>query len=458
MIQTRDERASEARQDAQRRVDQVSAFTRELAELERAGVLALPPGQREQIERYHGDVLATLARRFDVDQTDEQRQMALGMRVASLLGAVTLSAAVVLFFYRVWGLLTTPAQVISLIAVPLLMLLAVEVAARREPTRYIASVLSLIAAASFALNLSVVGAIFNMTPTPLVLAAWAAFALAVAYTYGLRLLLAGGVIAAMGYGVAAVASATGLDWSVSLVRPEPLLLLGPLAIAASFWPSGVRPEGFARTWRLVGVGALLLPLLFLSTWTEVFSYRLLPLNGTREDFRIRTAPNFDALAPAEAFANHVCDFLFNPERAARLVQYHARYPGNPSLDEVFDSILMRTWKSPMRSTYHTEVQHTVNMVVLNELMSLAANERASNQVRAIAEFKLEELKNWLMVQQRFPGSDQKATLFYAAEQIKRFQSDPKKMNLTKPNDPPDGQPIGTDWWSQANADWECRWN
>lgn len=278
MIQTRDERASEARQDAQRRVDQVSAFTRELAELERAGVLALPPGQREQIERYHGDVLATLARRFDVDRTDEQRQMALGMRVASLLGAVTLSAAVVLFFYRVWGLLTTPAQVISLIAVPLLMLLAVEVAARREPTRYIASVLSLIAAASFALNLSVVGAIFNMTPTPLVLAAWAAFALAVAYTYGLRLLLAGGVIAAMGYGVAAVASATGLDWSVSLVRPEPLLLLGPLAIAASFWPSGVRPEGFARTWRLVGVGALLLPLLFLSTWTEVFSYRLLPLN------------------------------------------------------------------------------------------------------------------------------------------------------------------------------------
>ncbi|HEV8589953.1 MAG TPA: zinc-dependent metalloprotease, partial [Pyrinomonadaceae bacterium] len=36
---------------------------------------------------------------------------------------------------------------------------------------------------------------------------------------------------------------------------------------------------------------------------------------TREDFRIRTAPTFDALAPAEAYANHVCDFLFNPERA-----------------------------------------------------------------------------------------------------------------------------------------------
>jgi Met-zincin len=179
---------------------------------------------------------------------------------------------------------------------------------------------------------------------------------------------------------------------------------------------------------------------------------------TREDFRIRTSPNFDALAPAEAFTNHVCDFLFNPERAARLVQYHARYPGNPGLGDVLDSILARTWKTPMSSTYHTEIQHTVNMVVLNELMALAANERAENQVRAIAEFKLEELKNWIGAQQRLPeGENQKAFLQYAANQIRRFQEDPKKMNLSKPNDPPDGQPIGMDWWSLADRDW-CDWN
>src|SRR6266478_4507218 len=50
---------------------------------------------------------------------------------------------------------------------------------------------------------------------------------------------------------------------------------------------------------------------------------------TREDFRIRTFPNFDALAPAEAFADHVCDFLLNQERAARLVEFHARDSRNP---------------------------------------------------------------------------------------------------------------------------------
>ena len=91
-------------------------------------------------------------------------------------------------------------------------------------------------------------------------------------------------------------------------------------------------------------------------------------------------------------------------------------------------------------------------------MSLASGERASNQVRAIAELKLEELKNWLNAQRNIARDEnQKAFLFYAAEQIKRFQADPKKMNLTRPNDPPDGQPIGMDWWYQSDLDWECGW-
>jgi hypothetical protein len=178
---------------------------------------------------------------------------------------------------------------------------------------------------------------------------------------------------------------------------------------------------------------------------------------TREDFRIRTFPTFDALAPAEAFANHVSDFLLNQERAARIVEFHARDAQYPSFDDVLEKILTGTWKAPMRSGYQGEIQHTVNMVVLNELMSLAAGERASNQVRAIAEFKLEELKDWLTAQQRLPGNtNHKAYLLYAANQIKRFQEDPKKMNLTKPNDPPDGQPIGTDWWTLSDREW-CDW-
>jgi Met-zincin/Domain of unknown function (DUF5117) len=174
---------------------------------------------------------------------------------------------------------------------------------------------------------------------------------------------------------------------------------------------------------------------------------------TREDFRIRTQPVFDALAPAEAVADHVSGFLLNQERAARLVQFHARDQRNPSLAEVIDKILAATWKAPVASGYGGEIQHTVDMVILSDLMSLAAADRASNQARAIASWKLEQLKTWLTSQSRLAVDDnRRAFVFYSLEQIKRFQDDPKKMNLTPPQTPPDGQPIGMDWWSRADDD------
>ena len=169
---------------------------------------------------------------------------------------------------------------------------------------------------------------------------------------------------------------------------------------------------------------------------------------TREDFRIRTQPVFDALAPAEAITDHVAGFLFNQERAARLVEFHARDARNPGLSEVIDRVLAATWKAPAANGYAGEIQHTVNMVVLTNLMSLAASDRAANQVRAIASWKLEQLKTWLNIQRRLTTDEnQRAFLFYSFDQIKRFQEDPKKMNLTNPQPPPDGQPIGAaDWW------------
>jgi hypothetical protein len=164
---------------------------------------------------------------------------------------------------------------------------------------------------------------------------------------------------------------------------------------------------------------------------------------TREDFRIRTQPVFDALAPAEAAADHVSGFLLNQERAARLVQFHARDPRNPGLAEVIDRILAATWKAPVAKGYAAEIQHTVNTIVLADLMALAANERALNQVRAVASWKLDQLKKWMTTQSRLAVDDnQRAFLFYSVDQIKRFQDDPKKMNLTPPQPPPDGQPIG----------------
>ena len=164
---------------------------------------------------------------------------------------------------------------------------------------------------------------------------------------------------------------------------------------------------------------------------------------TREDFRIRTQPVFDSLAPAEAIADHVSGFLLNQERAARLVEFHARDPRNPGLAEVIDKILASTWKAPAAKGYSGEIQHTVNTIILADLMALASGDRALNQVRAIASWKLEQLRAWVASQSRITvDANHRAFLYYSLEQIKRFQEDPKKMNLTPPQAPPDGQPIG----------------
>lgn len=276
MTEPAGERAAMSRAEAQRRADQIAAFARELGELEREGVLRLPAGERERVGAHHAALVARLAGSFDVDSTERERRMSLGMRVASLVGAVALSAAVVMFFHRVWGLLATSSQLAVLVLAPLLLLGAVEIAARHEKTRYVASLLAITATAAFILDVSVVGVIFNMRPSPAAFALWAAFALAVAYAYGLRLLLAGGLAMALLWLCMIAAQAAGIELGAAMARPEPLLPAGAAVLAASTLAANRRRPGFPETWRLVGAVALLLPLVVLSTWSSVFSYLTWP--------------------------------------------------------------------------------------------------------------------------------------------------------------------------------------
>src|SRR6266478_1764970 len=164
----------------------------------------------------------------------------------------------------------------------------------------------------------------------------------------------------------------------------------------------------------------------------------------REHFKIHTSPAFDALAPTEEAAQHTLQFLFNPERAARLVQFHARDAANPGLQEVLDAIVAATWKAPHAVGYAGEVARTVDDVVLYDLLSLALNDHATTQVRAVALREAEQLKGWLNANKSAGDASEQAHLTYAAAQIEQFQKDPKKLELTAPAEPPDGPPIGDD--------------
>jgi hypothetical protein len=169
----------------------------------------------------------------------------------------------------------------------------------------------------------------------------------------------------------------------------------------------------------------------------------------REHFKIRTGPAFDALAPAEAASEHTLQFLFNPERAARLVEFHSRNAENPGLEEVLDAILTATWKAPHGEGYNAQIANVVDDVVLYDLIGLVANDHAREEVRARASEELQGLYAWLNARKGTiePIRDQ-AHISFALRQIEQFEKDPKKMDLTRPAEPPDGQPIGTD------DDWE----
>lgn len=164
----------------------------------------------------------------------------------------------------------------------------------------------------------------------------------------------------------------------------------------------------------------------------------------REHFKIHTSPAFDALAPAEEAAQQTLQFLFNPERAARLVEFHARDAANPGLQEVLEAVVGATWKAPHAAGYAGEVARTVDGVVLYDLLSLATSDRATMQVRAIAVWEAERLKAWLNAKKTTGDASQQANMAYAAAQIEQFQKDPKKLELLAPAEPPDGPPIGDD--------------
>jgi hypothetical protein len=115
---------------------------------------------------------------------------------------------------------------------------------------------------------------------------------------------------------------------------------------------------------------------------------------------------------------------------------------NPSLDEVFDAILAATWKSQHGAGYSGEIANVVDNVVLYDLMALAANDHAGNEVRAIASLKLHQLKEWLAAPDAVRLAGSEAYIFFAAKQIEQFEKDPKRLDLTPPAEPPAGPPIG----------------
>lgn len=254
------------RGEAQHRVDRVRAFQRELEELRSGGVLTLTDDQRAKVERYHAALDAELAEEHDVDADDRGKQLSLGMKIASLLGAISLAASVFFFFYRYWGRLDTTPQVVLLVAAPLVTLALTALLAVRDGSGYFARLAAMVAFACFVLDLSMLGQIFDITPSDKALVAWGAFAALLAYGVESRLLLVSAILCLDAFVAARFGTWGGAYWIDFGLHPENFLPAAALLFAIPRFVDHRRYDRFDATYRVWGLLTLYLPMLVLGNW------------------------------------------------------------------------------------------------------------------------------------------------------------------------------------------------
>lgn len=252
--------------EAQMRVDQISAFQKELLALQEDGVLALEEGQNHAISTHHETLISRYAQGFDIDRSKQAKQLSLGMRIASFLGALALAASVFFLFYQYWGLFGTAAQIIILTSAPVALFALTMLVAKKDDSGYFVKLAAIVTFAGFVLNVIMLGDIFNITPSDNALLVWAAMALLLAYSLDTRLLLATGILCLITF----LSARTGTWGGIYLLsfgsRPENFLPAGMLMFCIPWWINHQRFTGFAQIYRVFGLLTVLLPVLLLSNY------------------------------------------------------------------------------------------------------------------------------------------------------------------------------------------------
>lgn len=255
------------REQAQRRAERIAAFRAELAELRRDQVLQLSTEQEQGLSAYHEQLLAHYRQALDIDADARARQLSLGMRLASLFGALALAAGLFFLFYQFWGLFGASVQASVLLGSSLGSLLLCFWLQARDASGYYAKLAAVLAFVCFVLNLSMLGQIFNITPSDKALLPWGALALLLAYQCRQRLLL---VVALLCFGLFVAARLSdwlgwhwwGMDQRLENFLPLALLFFVPQLIEQA------RYVGFAACYRVVGLLYLFVPILILGYWGE----------------------------------------------------------------------------------------------------------------------------------------------------------------------------------------------
>lgn len=255
--------------DAQRRIDQIRFFRKEVDILTDEEILQLDPSQRSAIDRYHADLVSRLRAMFDIDADRQEKELSMGMQIASFFGALALSASIFFLFYQFWGRFSTPVQVGVLCMAPIFTLFITMMIAKREPTGYFSKIAGLISVACFVLNLVMLGQIFNITPSDKACLVWAVFAVLLAYATDARLLLAAGIISFACFLSARMGTWSGCYFIHFGYRPENFFPVSILLFLVPWFIPHKHYRGFDMIYRVFAILFFLIPVLILSNWASV---------------------------------------------------------------------------------------------------------------------------------------------------------------------------------------------
>jgi len=162
--------------------------------------------------------------------------------------------------------------------------------------------------------------------------------------------------------------------------------------------------------------------------------------GTAEIFERRTSPAFDQIGVATVAADLAVSALLNPQRTARLVDFHARNPQNPDLGEVLQALVRRAFPAATASDdgIALAIGRAVQSLVVSRLMELSANNSAAYEVRAAARAALRHASRALA-----DATD--STAVALREDIARHLAAPDEPTRRTPTlTQPQGEPIGND--------------
>ena len=138
----------------------------------------------------------------------------------------------------------------------------------REKTGYFSKLAGLVTLTCFVLNLSMLGQIFNITPSENAFLVWALFAFLLAYASDARLLLAAGIICLTAFLSAKTGTWSGCYWIHFGERPENFF---PAAAILFFIPAlpHNRFSGFEVIYRVFAMLIFFIPVLILANWGRV---------------------------------------------------------------------------------------------------------------------------------------------------------------------------------------------